>query len=67
MAGVAGAERFGVAQDANLINVKVITNDGGFKYGLLVKAVNDVYAEHRKNYANKKGWDFRGSVEGVFA
>jgi subtilisin family serine protease len=64
VAGIVGAERYGVAPDANLINVKVIGRGGDG--GRIAQAILHVAAEHRANKAaaaaSDDPWKFRGSI-----
>lgn len=53
VAGIAGANHFGVAPGTNIINVKVICN--GFSTKSVIKVLNDVLNEHNANRKNKKG------------
>jgi subtilisin family serine protease len=68
VAGIIGANQYGVAPHASLINVKVIDNEGKLpsNKARVAEAIRDIIAEHNKNKELAKTdpnpWNFRGSV-----
>lgn len=67
VAGAAGADYFGIATAANLINVKVMNKDNEIYLALVVEAINQIVAAHQNKCLTLKGWAFRGSVMNLFA
>lgn len=66
VAGIIGAEEYGVAPMANLINVKVMDDHGAaWAFGPINQAIEDVTREHLINKAKKPDYEdftFRGSI-----
>ena len=62
VAGTVGAEKYGVASLASLINVKVLGK--GSDLGHIAQAIRDIITEHNDNKAKSGNgfWTFRGSV-----
>lgn len=63
VAGIVGAEQYGVAPKSTLINVKVLDRDGNGSVEKIAVAINDITEEHNDNKKKyPRGFQFRGSV-----